>query len=96
MSKRPSTKRAGGKTSAKAKKPAVRAERRAEPIELAPPKRGRGRPSTYDPAFCERVIELGEQGKSKAQIAKALRISRKSLYLWMKVHPEFAEAMKEA
>ena len=67
-------------------------------IEFPPaaPKRARGRPTTYDPAFCERVIELGEEGKSKAQIARELGISRKSLYLWMKGHPEFKEAMDEA
>jgi hypothetical protein len=34
--------------------------------------------------------------KSKAQIARALGVSRKSLYLRMKVQPEFAEAMEEA
>jgi hypothetical protein len=84
-----------GKVAARprAKKPAAP----AEPIEIAPaPPRKRGRPSSYDPAFCERVIELGEEGKSKAQIARVLRVSRKSLYLWMKIHPEFAEAMEEA
>ena len=32
----------------------------------------------------------------KAQIARALGCSRKSLYLWMRVHPEFKEAMDEA
>ena len=91
MSKRPSTKKAGRKSSAK------RATKiRPEAIEIPAPKRGRGRPTTYDPSFCERVIELGEQGKSKAQIARALGCSRKSMYLWMKVHPEFAEAMEEA
>jgi helix-turn-helix resolvase-like protein len=95
MSKRRPTKRAGAHASAR-----PRAKKSAAPglIDLVPkaPKRGRGRPTTYDPAFCERVIELGERGKSKAQIARALRVSRKSLYLWMKIHPEFAEAMKEA
>jgi hypothetical protein len=94
MSKRPSTKRAGAHASARPRTKQATAP--VQPIELAPPKTGRGRPSTYDPAFCERVIELGEEGKSKAQIARALRVSRKSLYLWMKIHPEFAEAMKEA
>src|SRR5512134_2193192 len=91
MKKRP-TKRAGASASVR-----PRAKSAPDPIEIPPaPKRGRGRPSTYDPAFCERVIELGEKGKSKAQIARALGCSRKSLYLWMTVHPEFAEAMKEA
>jgi hypothetical protein len=39
---------------------------------------------------------IGELGKSRAQIARELGASRKTLYLWMKVHPEFAEAMEEA
>ena len=94
MTKRRPSKRAGAPASAR---PRAKKSAKPELIELPPaPPRKRGRPSTYDPAFCERVIELGEEGKSKAQIAHALRISRKSLYLWMKVHPEFAEAMQEA
>jgi hypothetical protein len=56
----------------------------------------RGRAEAGGPAFLDGRFDLGEEGKSKAQIASTLRISRKSLYLWMKVHPEFAEAMKEA
>jgi transposase-like protein len=101
MSKRPSTK-AGRKRAAKAKKPpakcntAPRAREAPEPIEIPTPPKNIDRRSTYDPSFCDRVIELGEEGKSKAQIARALGCSRKSLYLWMKVHPEFGEAMKEA
>ena len=88
MTKRP-TKKAGAPASAR-----PRAKKSPE-IAPAPPRK-RGRPSAYDPAFCERVIELGEQGFSRAQISRALGCSRSSLHLWMKVHPEFAEAMKEA
>jgi helix-turn-helix resolvase-like protein len=96
MSKRPSP-RAGGKPAAKAKKPAAKKPApRAEPIELPQPKRGRGRPSSYSPEFCERVIEMGEMGKSKAQIARELGVCRQVLYSWVKVHPEFAEAMEES
>jgi hypothetical protein len=93
MKKQPS-KKAGEFASARPR--AKKSAAPAEPLELPAPKRGRGRPTTYDPAFCDRVIELGEQGKSKAQIARELGTSRKSLYLWMKVHPEFAEALEEA
>jgi helix-turn-helix resolvase-like protein len=95
MSKRPSTKKAGRKSSAKAK-PRAKRSAAPEPIEILPPKRGRGRPTTYSPDFCERVIELGAEGKSKWQIARDLGCSRKTLYAWVKAHPEFAEAMEES
>jgi hypothetical protein len=79
MKKRPA-KKAGASASARPR--AKKSAKTAEPIELPEAaKRGRGRPTTYDPSYCERVIELGEKGKSKAQIASALRVSRKSLYL---------------
>jgi hypothetical protein len=94
MKKRPA-KKAGASASARPR--AKKSAKPAEPIELPEaPKRGRGRPTTYDPSYCDRVIELGEQGKSKAQIAKAFGCSRKALYAWMKAHEEFAEAMEEA
>jgi hypothetical protein len=96
MSKRPT---AGASASAR-KKPKTAARKKPaaapEPIEIPAPKRGRGRPTTYDPAFCDLVIELGEQGKGPAQISRALGCSRKSFYLWQKVHPEFKEAVEEA
>ena len=63
--KKRSTKKVGAPASAR-----PRVQKLPEPIELPAPKRGRGRPTTYDPAMCERVIELGEEGKSKAQIAQ--------------------------
>jgi hypothetical protein len=51
-----------------------------------------GRPSSYDPAFCQRVVELGEQGKSAAQMAAALRVAKSTIYLWAQEHPEFSDA----
>lgn len=29
-----------------------------------------GRPTDYDPAYCERVIGLGKEGKSKAFLSR--------------------------
>jgi helix-turn-helix resolvase-like protein len=55
-----------------------------------------GRPSKYDPAMCETVLELGEQGKSKAQIAKALGVTRPTLDSWSDKHPDFLYALKAA
>lgn len=55
-----------------------------------------GRPSDYDPAFCERVIDLGKQGKSKAQMAAHFDVSRQTIDNWAQAHPEFLEALNRA
>lgn len=55
-----------------------------------------GRPSCYDPSFCDKVIELGKEGASKAEMALELGISRDSFNLYEKEKPEFSEAVKEA
>lgn len=56
----------------------------------------RGRPSMYRPEFCERVIELGREGKSKAQMAAEFDVSRQTLDAWVKEHPEFLVAITRA
>jgi len=60
------------------------------------PARHRGRPTLYDCAYCERVLELAAQGCGKAEIAAALLVSRKTLSAWAAVHPEFREALSRA
>lgn len=55
-----------------------------------------GRPSTYDPAYCDDVIGYGRAGKSRAWIAAELDISRQTLANWEKTHPEFLDAMDRA
>lgn len=55
-----------------------------------------GRPSKYDPAMCETVVELGMQGKSKAQIAAKLQVTRETVDIWAKKHAEFSDAIKVA
>ena len=55
-----------------------------------------GLPSDYDPAYCERVIELGKQGKSKAQMAAAFDVSRQTIDNWAESHPDFLEALSRA
>jgi transposase-like protein len=63
-----------------------------EPTE----KRPVGRPSLYDPAFCDQVIELGSQGKSIEQIAAKLGVSTRVLFDWKDKHPEFLHALDQA
>lgn len=55
-----------------------------------------GRPTDYDPTHCERVIVLGKEGKSRAEIASALDCSRVTLAAWEKANPEFLYAMQRA
>jgi hypothetical protein len=55
-----------------------------------------GRPSKYDPSFCDRVIELAATGASKAEIALDLDIAYSTFDVWQNEIPEFSEAVKRA
>ena len=55
-----------------------------------------GRPSTYNPAFCERVIDLGRQGTSPAQISAVIDIPRTTMLRWADEHEEFRTALSRA
>ncbi len=55
-----------------------------------------GRPSKYDPAYCEKIVALGKLGKSKAQIASELGVVRNTLDNWAAEHPELVLALREA
>jgi hypothetical protein len=54
------------------------------------------RPTDYLPEYCDQVVELGRQGKSHAQIAATLDVSRQTLYNWQAAHPEFLDAIMRA
>lgn len=55
-----------------------------------------GRPTSYKPEYCERVIELGKEGKSQVQIAVALGVLRQTMLSWQDNHPEFSTALTRA
>jgi transposase len=59
-------------------------------------KRPVGRPSLYDPAYCEKVVELGRLGKSVEQIASHLNLSLRVMYKWRDEYEEFMHAMEDA
>ena len=59
-------------------------------------KRPVGRPSLYDPAYCEKVIELGKLGKSIEQICFDLNTPVRTLYEWRDRYPEFSQALEDA
>jgi len=53
-----------------------------------------GRPTKYSKAICDRVIEMGRDGKSLTQIASALNVTRQTLYNWINEHPDFFDAVE--
>ena len=59
-------------------------------------KRPVGRPTKYKPEYCERVIELGKEGYSYAEIAADLEVDKASLYDWAASHEEFSTALRAA
>lgn len=55
-----------------------------------------GRPSKYDPAFCERVIAMGSEGKGVAEWASAFGVAKQRIYDWKAQHQEFRDACTRA
>lgn len=64
--------------------------------EEAPKKRPVGRPSKYKPEYCERILELGREGKSIAQMAAAFDVDKASIFDWAAAHEEFSTALARA
>ena len=54
----------------------------------------KGRPTSYRPEFCDRVVALMSEGRSLDGCASLLGVHPDSLYEWQKVHPEFSEAVR--
>jgi hypothetical protein len=59
-------------------------------------KRPVGRPTKYKPEYCERVISLGKEGFSFAEIAADLEVDKASLFRWEEEYPEFRTALRAA
>lgn len=59
-------------------------------------KRPVGRPSEYRDEYCDQVVQLGREGKSRAEIASALDCSRTTLGRWEAEHTEFLDALQRA
>ena len=55
-----------------------------------------GRPTKYDPAFCDKARELGANGYSREMISAELNVSWNTLLVWSENHPDFFEALEEA
>lgn len=55
-----------------------------------------GRPSVYDPSYCDEVIALGKAGKSLAQMCAHFDIARSTIDNWAELNTEFSEALSRA
>jgi transposase len=52
-----------------------------------------GRPTKYEPRFCDMLIADMEDGYSATAFAGSIGVSRATLNLWAEAQPEFMEAL---
>lgn len=62
-------------------------------MDDSPAKGSGGRPSKYDPAFCEQIVAFMAQGYSVAAFAGHIDVARSTINEWADQHPEFSEAL---
>lgn len=55
-----------------------------------------GRPSKYEPKFCQMLIDHMAGGLSFESFAAVIKVNQDSLHEWVKVYTEFSEAKKVA
>src|SRR6516164_9712330 len=56
-----------------------------------------GRPTNYKPEYCQRALDLDNQGYSLAMIIAEIGAgSRQTIDNWKKAHPEFFDAITRA
>lgn len=56
----------------------------------------RGRPSKYDPKYCDEMIEFMAKGYTYTSFAGHIRVSRETLDAWAREHDEFSDAKRIA
>jgi hypothetical protein len=54
-----------------------------------------GRPTDYDPKFCDMLLEHMRNLHSFESFAAEANVCRATLYDWCKAHPEFLDARKK-
>ena len=52
-----------------------------------------GRPTKYDPAYCDAVVAHMSEGASLLSFAAEINVARSTINEWAEVHPEFSEAV---
>jgi hypothetical protein len=58
------------------------------------PAKKMGRPSSYNPDFCEMAVEFLRDGYSVTALAGHLKCARSSVFKWAEEHKEFSDALK--
>lgn len=58
-------------------------------------KTSRGRPSKYDPKYCEQARKLCLLGATDKELSDFFEINEDTLNEWKKVYPEFSESLKQ-
>lgn len=53
-----------------------------------------GRPSKYDPQYCELALNKLRDGFSVLGVAAEIGVNKTTIYEWMNAHPEFSHAVK--
>lgn len=53
-----------------------------------------GRPTKYDPAYCDEAVNFLRDGYSIAALAGKLGVAVSTVNLWINTHPEFSDAVK--
>ena len=78
----------GGKRPGAGRKPGQTTKSDAQDAPLFTPKKGR--PSVYDPAFCDEIVEFCSQGFSITAYAGSIGVSRRTITEWTTVHEAFS------
>lgn len=55
-----------------------------------------GRPTKYDPKYCEMIIDFMSTGQSLIAFADEIGVVDSTLYGWAEKHPDFMRAKKRA
>jgi len=55
-----------------------------------------GRPSKYDPKFCDQAIEYMKDGYSVTALAGHIGVARSTIFKWAEENEEFSDALKTA
>ena len=55
-----------------------------------------GRPTAYDPKYCDEIVKVMSEGYSVTGFAGIIGVSRQTVYNWADEYPEFFDALKTA
>jgi hypothetical protein len=79
---------------AKGKKSAKKSGKSKKPVNKVAESPAVGRPSKYDPTYCDQAEKLCKLGATDEEIADFFSVHVDTIYEWKSVHSEFSEAVK--